>query len=509
MYRLYLTFLFVFLFISFVANSQISNYNVLLKRVTVDTATQEVKISWGFDRQMDSVSFIKKCFNNCYTENGYNETVFETYDLSWTDTAKNAAERQNFYCITCNECNGKSSALSNMFLEAKLSEHCKNSILLSWTPYIEVTLHPATKINYITDYYKIWYRKNGNNSFEIFDTIKTFDSTDPIEYEVIHLDTATFYEFLIQAIINDDTLFSFSNIAQCKTETEKLDSVRVTINRVSVIDDIKIEIDVITDDFPDTQNFKEILLMRSFEPTGSNNRIIIDSLPYSSNNNYFFTDNNVDPHSGLYYYQAIATHHCKANDISNVLTNIFLTGRRVENEKYKDRILFVQIGVEPSESYDLLINGNLFPTQSPLTAENNEYLVDVESFMKKKSEVVYQIQSQKGWYSNTIIIPHEPIVTFPTAFYPQGLPPDKTFYPIIYFPSEDNYLFIIYNRWGQELYRSIMPPVFEDYDNMQGRWDGTFQGKECPAGIYAYKISYSYNNGKEKYSNSGSFMLVR
>jgi hypothetical protein len=70
-------------------------------------------------------------------------------------------------------------------------------------------------------------------------------------------------------------------------------------------------------------------------------------------------------------------------------------------------------------------------------------------------------------------------------------------------------LFIIYNRWGQELYRSTLPPVFGDYLNMQGRWDGAFQGKECPPEIYSYKISYNYKKGAKKYSNSGTFMLLR
>jgi hypothetical protein len=117
-----------------------------------------------------------------------------------------------------------------------------------------------------------------------------------------------------------------------------------------------------------------------------------------------------------------------------------------------------------------------------------------------------------------LVIDHEPHVIFPNAFYPESLEPvNQTFYPIIDFPAEESsgnqYLFIIYNRWGQEVFRSNTMPLHPNdpgfAGDKTGRWEGTFQGKDCPVGIYAYKIAFTYNRGAQRYSDSGSVMLMR
>jgi gliding motility-associated-like protein len=211
---------------------------------------------------------------------------------------------------------------------------------------------------------------------------------------------------------------------------------------------------------------------------------------------------------------AIADNKCKFNDTSNILTNIYLTGRRVE--KYKDSLYFYREGrprLSTLEDYELfrVVNEQEIPVTHTLTLEYNRYYADVEKFLDGGgAQVVYQIKSLDDCYSNMLSIEHEPRIVFPNAFYPASdREENKTFYPIISFPSEDNYLFIIFNRWGQEVYRSTLPPVYGDYSNPQGRWDGTFQGKTCPPGMYAFKITYTYNESANKYSETGSFMLVR
>jgi hypothetical protein len=146
-----------------------------------------------------------------------------------------------------------------------------------------------------------------------------------------------------------------------------------------------------------------------------------------------------------------------------------------------------------------------------LSLNNNGCFINVEPFLDEGVEIKYRIRTETNCLSNTLVVKHAPLLRFPTAFYPEsGSIENRTFYPILQFPSTDNYLFIIYNRWGEELYRSTLPPVYGAYDNPQGRWDGTYKGKNCPAGLYAYKITYnSFSDGTGKYSKSDSFMLVR
>jgi gliding motility-associated-like protein len=58
--------------------------------------------------------------------------------------------------------------------------------------------------------------------------------------------------------------------------------------------------------------------------------------------------------------------------------------------------------------------------------------------------------------------------------------------------------FVIYNRWGQK--------VFETNSQNTG-WDGTFKGKLCDPGVFAYYVKASFFNGNEVIQN-GSITLV-
>jgi hypothetical protein len=168
--------------------------------------------------------------------------------------------------------------------------------------------------------------------------------------------------------------------------------------------------------------------------------------------------------------------------------------------------------INTSEYYELfrVVSGQELFISNLFTLNNHSNCIDVENFMGDGAQIIYQMKSENDCYSNTFTIEHEPRIQFPNAFYPESVNiVNKTFYPIITFPSEDNSLFVIYNRWGQEIYRATLPPVYGQYDNPQGRWDGAFQGQPCPPGVYAFKITYSYNEGSKKYSESGSVMLVR
>jgi hypothetical protein len=370
------------------------------------------------------------------------------------------------------------------------------------------------------DHYKIFCRTNTESAFKLIDSIKGvhytgfyFSPTNKMRHSVKYLANNTIYEFVIQAVNKTETDFSFSNIVKFETGFEDTTAVPVEIACVSVFENRYIQIDVNTGNF--VNPFNKLYLYRddSVGPVAKNSLQfqIIDSLEYSTSNKYLFKDEWVSPKSKLYYYRTVADNNCRFNDTSNIQTNILLYGDRAE--KYLDSIQFIQVGFpeiahNSYELYRMVNNIELLITTG--LRSNTTYFIDVTPYIDDGDVVKYIVKSEQGCYSNSLTVAHEPIVEFPNAFYPKGKNEEnRTFYPILRFPSEDNYLFIIYNRWGQELYRSALPPVFGDYSNMQGRWDGTFQSKECEPGVYAYKLSYRYHEGTKKYSDSGTFMLVR
>jgi len=532
-------FLIILLFLS--SNMSSKGQNLVLTQVSIDTVyPQMLKLKWLFTPAADSVS-IYKCESYCSYENNFSrvaKVIMEVEHLEWIDINADLTTSYT-YSIGWNY-SGKSAPLNNMVLKtASAAVGCSNSILLSWNPYIrykEFSWDTGTnKVMDSMNYYVYYRLKGGETTFILLDSLLGICQTSKINYEAKYLLSDTVYEFVVQAFsINDPILYSFSNISVApRTGIVNLDPVAIEISCISVIYEKNFIIDIITESFSDI--FHKLYLLRDKPDKIPENKeslsfSIIDSTDYNPNNQYTFIDNKVDPKSGLYYYMVVADNKCKLNDTSNILTNIYLYGKRVE--KYGDSIFFVQQGFPPLNPNDIYeVNRRVDGSESnitSLTLLNNRCYVDVEPFLEDGIVVKYVVKSDNNCYSNPLTIEHEPKMKIPNAFYPESRKiENQTFFPILSFPPENNYLFIIYNRWGQEIFRATKPPHYCFFDrslegavniNMsclqqnkdeQRSWDGTFQGKKCPPGIYAYKISYAFNEGSELYSTSGTFMLMR
>lgn len=520
MFRSYFTLLFVFLCVHFTVSAQ----DLEFQKVSVDTVfPQKLMLSW-LPNAHDSIT-IYWCENNCHIQGNYIKIGKSKMDfLQWVDDRDTLRPKiKNYYRIGGGGIG--SEPQNNMVLKTSAGiDGCKNSVSLSWNSYINMmdTL----------DYYTILYREKGKNApFTILDSIKGvhysgFDFKDAIDlsYTAKYLEKFTVYEFVIQANNKSRTNPVFSNIAESeKTGDQPNNPIDITISQVSVIEDKYIQIDVAVLD-----TFQQLYFYRAMpgKEVGSEEALQFEpiySTNYSNSDTYSFLDKNVNPHAGLYYYKASATHACKIDDQSkNILTNIYLKGGRIAS--YQDTISFTRVEIpagNPSEPFELLriINNDEKTSIADLTLTNNKYTIDVLPFMKLNGAVIqYQIKSKnKDCYSNIITIEHEPYTQFPNAFYPQSIrAEDRTFYPIIKFPpvidaaSKNRYSFVIYNRWGEMVYQSELPPVYNEYSNLQGRWDGTdLKGRDCPSGIYSFTLFYSFNEGTGKHSETGSVMLVR
>ncbi|MCF8369085.1 MAG: gliding motility-associated C-terminal domain-containing protein [Bacteroidales bacterium] len=91
-------------------------------------------------------------------------------------------------------------------------------------------------------------------------------------------------------------------------------------------------------------------------------------------------------------------------------------------------------------------------------------------------------------------------IPVPTAFQPNSEIEENRIFKVFANPPEkvSNYLLIIYNRWGQE--------VFTSNDITVG-WDGTLDGKPCSQGVYVWAIALDDENGKV--TNTGMVTLVK
>jgi gliding motility-associated-like protein len=87
-------------------------------------------------------------------------------------------------------------------------------------------------------------------------------------------------------------------------------------------------------------------------------------------------------------------------------------------------------------------------------------------------------------------------VAVPTAFSPNNDSNNDILYVL---GSVDQLDFTIYNRWGQQVFRST--------DRSKG-WDGTFNGSPLNAGVFAYRLSGITPDGKQVV-RKGNITLVR
>jgi gliding motility-associated-like protein len=103
-------------------------------------------------------------------------------------------------------------------------------------------------------------------------------------------------------------------------------------------------------------------------------------------------------------------------------------------------------------------------------------------------EVLIQIKGDEIYY-------------VPNSFTPDGDEHNNTFHPVFtsgYDPMQ--FEMVIYNRWGQELIRSLNPNEY---------WDGTYNGVICTEGVYIWKITYVVPESNESKTISGHVNLIR
>jgi len=94
----------------------------------------------------------------------------------------------------------------------------------------------------------------------------------------------------------------------------------------------------------------------------------------------------------------------------------------------------------------------------------------------------------------------EELISFvPNAFSPNGDGLNDILFPINNIEDEDQFQFLIYNRWGEL--------VFETQSGNEG-WDGSFKGEIVNEGLYIWSLKLYKKNGDQR-DLKGDVMLLR
>ena len=159
------------------------------------------------------------------------------------------------------------------------------------------------------------------------------------------------------------------------------------------------------------------------------------------------------------------------------------------------------------------IDGNIDPT--PLAnvpykgVGENKYVDDIGSELSGAGIFTYYIEALEGMgniygfsensISNVAEAYQNPLIYIPNAFVPIEKGINKIFKPVTTFVDFTQYEFCIFDRWGEEL--------FKTKDVTMG-WDGFANGKSCESGVYIYLVRYKTARG-EYLQYKGSVTLLK
>jgi len=215
-----------------------------------------------------------------------------------------------------------------------------------------------------------------------------------------------------------------------------------------------------------------------------------------------------------YYYRVIVTDSCGVDVLtSDVAKTMFL---EVEAQSDLHNILtwnpYLGFLGQPND-YAIYrkLDGVLDPLPiATVPAAQTNYIDDVNAVSNSGGIFNYYIMALEGAgntfgfsdssLSNVALALQKPRVYVPTAFIPSSSEAkNKIFVPVGVFINSKDYLFQVYNRWGQMLFETSKINV---------GWDGIYQGEKAEQGVYTYYVRFTTSDG-QLYEKRGSVTLIR
>ncbi len=192
--------------------------------------------------------------------------------------------------------------------------------------------------------------------------------------------------------------------------------------------------------------------------------------------------------SGMYEVFVSSPYNCQDNSTVDVevleSAEVTLEISASANPIYPgEEVAFTADPVNPgiNPTYEWLINGEVVSSGISNTYTTSSITGDAEVICRLYTEESCFIPESAK--SNTLNIYVRSVeIYLPNSFYPNSTRGNNEFKVISISSYIADYEMNIYNRWGQN--------VFSSGDPTEG-WDGNYDGKEAPAGVYVYVINYT------------------
>jgi|688.fasta_scaffold01549_31 gliding motility-associated-like protein len=467
-----------------------------INEVTVVQATQLARITWQRSPSRDTKGY------NIYKLTAGGSPTLIAYQPGWNSTTYTDAtslctiQSETYRVATVDSCDKVSSPSlfhNSIYLEAFL-DPCSGIANLKWNSYISWEFGVLE--------YRVYVSQNGS-PFALLATLG--DST--LSYQHFPLIQGTVYAYYIEAVDKSSSFSSGSNfstiLADVPVRPNFLYVKYVTVDSPKLVKGAffhDINADIIKYVVYKSKNqgdTYEELLQVPFDPV---------------NSVLFFEDTAVFTNRQSYSYKVHAVDSCLQEVLisQNEAKTIFLRAQAdlgLENavtwSNYGDWVGDVRTyktfrGFEGAFS-DI--------PASNVPAGTNTYRDDISSRMNKDGEYCYYVRAYQGLdtlfffadssKSNEVCVRQAKTIYIPNAFTPDGF--NKVFKPYMTFVNPDNYLFRIFDQWGEKIFETTEPEV---------GWDGTVNGKSARMDTYVYFIRYQ-NEFYQFKEQRGTLTLIR
>lgn len=426
------------------------------------------------------------------------------YNTSYTHQSLNACDVSYSYIILSVDSCGNESPFpydpitlldkphSTIYLADIQYDPCQMTNTLSWNEYRNFDPPLA--------YSRIFVSDDG----VIFQELATIP-VGQTSFVHSNLQGNTTYTYYVRAYSGDLQKTSTSCRKQARTYNSPRPEFMYT-RYVTIEDNQRVNILFYTDIRANVQSYR---ILRSTEPGGPFESV--GSLPNQGDEFVSFSDVTAEVNSNGYYYQIEVIDSCGQSLVfANMSRTIFL---QVEALETMQNVL----SWNAYESWDGSVAGyriyrrsdnsglNLIQTVDPSMLS---YTDDVSGLSGNTSRISYLVEAfegdnnsfgfQESSRSNEAVAEQEAIIFMPNAILPRGVFPNNQLKPVFVFIGSQGYEFLVYNRWGQLVFRTTDPEM---------GWDGTYNGNYADAGVYVWLIRYQDSLNQPQVAK-GNFVVI-
>ena len=388
---------------------------------------------------------------------------------------------------------------------------CDSAMEVSWNPYEGFNTESEIV-------YTVYRRETGNPTWSEVPGSATTDT-----FFVNQVDQADLrYFYHVRATPADSAFSDFVSNSNIDSDT----AIFVSIPRfgylryVTVLPSNEIEMEFNRDTLINVKGYN---IFKGEDKEFLNPIAFIDARDVEDNENFQYIDPDVDVNGISYYYKVVTQSACdEPVDTSNFGRSILLkvrpnhealTNKLVWNgyEEWDSTVSFYNVyrGIDQGPT------NRVHSVVAPSELDSTTFIDDVYDEIFSIGEFCYVVEAVQGPVSNQatngfpnnlnsaksrsniVCVTQEPLFYVPNAFAPDGV--NKMFAPKGQFLDFSRYEMVIYNRWGEELFRTR--------DINQG-WDGTYNGELVQLGSYVYMIRFVDADGQE-HRRKGTVTVVR